>query len=348
MPMPHHQPEPRQLAFELPYSPEAAAALDAIVEHLLGGSEPNVPARVWAELDERGDLDAWHELETEGAIDWADPDAHDLDTLRWYDESADPYNRGPEPLDGCEFMLGSHRPNWLYDGGSRAKRPDGPLFVSARQLKHARRTAYPACDTRFCIDSGGFTELRKHGGWVTTPEEYVAQVRALAAQTGSLDWAAIQDWMVEDDALRCTGLSIEEHQRRTVASFLRLRELAPEIRWLPVIQGQNLEQYEAHVAMYREAGVWLQTMHRVGVGSVCRRQSTSEIEGLLAGLAARGLKLHGFGVKTQGLRAAAEHLASADSLAWSLDARRAGEGKQNCQHVAEDFRAKMRRIEGVL
>ena len=337
----------QQTTITWPYSSEAVSTMDAIVVSLLGG--PDVPSfsdATWAELEGRGDLDAWAELEEEGQIDWADPDAHDLDTIRWYDATEDPHARGPEPVEECEFMLGSHRPNWLHSG-RRARRPAGPLFVSARQLRERRKSAYPACDVRFCVDSGGFTELRKYGGWKTTPEQYAAEVVALAEQTGTLDWAAIQDWMVEDDALQATGRSLEDHQRLSVESFLRLRELAPAIRWLPVLQGQTVNDYLVHLEMYRRAGVHLETMGRVGVGSVCRRQSGREIAELLGTLAARGLRLHGFGVKTAGLEMAAQFLASSDSLAWSLGARKRFPGAQNSIEVAEEYRTRMLSIDGV-
>ena len=343
------------------YTEGALAALDSIVAHLVGGgAPPPIPDDVWGELDAAGDVDAWDALEREASaelgVDWADPDAHDLDTRRWYDQTADPYARGPEPLGACTFMLGTHRPNWLYPG-SRERAPAGPLFVSIRQLRHQRkgfadpkrRSRYPSCDTPYCIDSGGFTELRQSGGWVTSPETYAAEVQALDAQTGTLDWAATQDWMVEDDALRRTGLTVDEHQRRTVASFLRLRELAPEIRWLPVLQGQTLGDYLRHLRMFADAGVHLQTMGLVGVGSVCRRQGSDDIAGILGALAAQGLRLHGFGVKTGGLEKAAAALVSSDSLAWSLGARKRAEpGAANSIHVAEEYRDRMTSIEGVV
>lgn len=333
------------LPFVVDEARSAAAALLAAA--LAGEAPPHVPVRVLlaipaAELDE---IDAIAER-TRPRVDWADPDSFDAETAEWYDAFANPYARGPEPVERCEFYLGTHRPHWLYAAGSRERRPAGPLFVSARQLRHARHTAYPRCDTRYAIDSGGFTEIRKHGGWATSPEAYARQVSDLEASTGTLAWAAIQDWMVERDALACTGLDVAEHQRRTVASFLRLRELAPHVRWLPVLQGQTLDDYLAHVEMYAAAGVHLASIGRVGVGSVCRRQSTEEIATILAALAACGLRLHGFGVKTGGLERAAKHLASADSLAWSIGERYAG-GDANSQDAAEQYRDRMRAIAGV-
>lgn len=66
----------------------------------------------------------------------------------------------------------------------------------------------------------------------------------------------------------------------------------------------------------------LLSFDRVGLGSVCRRQNSLSIGIIASSLAAEGIKLHGFGVKTQGLELYGEHLASWDSLAWSYDARR--------------------------
>lgn len=140
-----------------------------------------------------------------------------------------------------------------------------------------------------------------------------------------------------------TGLSVEEHQRRSVASALRLRELAPEVPWTPVLQGWEPEDYFRHVEMYRAAGVDLWAVPVVGVGSVCRRQHTEEAEGFLRRLAALGLRLHGFGFKALGLERVHDVLQSSDSLAWSFAARRrpplpdcvaVGEKHKNCANCA--------------
>ena len=45
------------------------------------------------------------------------------------------------------------------------------------------------------------------------------------------------------------------------------------------------------------------------------------------------LPLHGFGFKTQGLLRGAKHLRSADSLAWSYDARFSRIRLPGCKHM---------------
>ncbi len=221
-----------------------------------------------------------------------------------------------------KFYLGTHMVNWL---GTL----NVPLFVARQRLarvKSLRRATAP-----YAIDSGAFTELRKHGRWTVPAEVYAREVVAWSAQVGRPDFAAIQDWMCEPFMLERTGRTVAYHQAATVASYLELRELAPSVNWLPVLQGYRLCEYLLHVNAYARAGVDLTKLPLVGLGSVCRRQATGEIRLIATSLHSRGLKLHGFGVKTLGLALYADKLASADSLAWSYDARN-GRPLPRCSH----------------
>ncbi|MGV9772603.1 deazapurine DNA modification protein DpdA family protein [Streptosporangium sp. NPDC003464] len=227
------------------------------------------------------------------------------------------------PSNQALFYLGAHQPHWLW-------RVSFPLFVSHRQL--ARRVMLHPATCQWALDSGGFTELQRHGRWTVTPEQYVSAVRRYRDQIGRLDWVAPQDWMCEPAIIHGgywggqhfagTGLSVAEHQHRTVANYLHLRELAPEVPFIPVLQGWQLGDYLTCAELYQTAGVDLAALPRVGLGSVCRRQSTTEITQIVTTLARAGLRLHGFGVKTGGLHRYGPRLASADSMAWSYSARR--------------------------
>lgn len=224
-----------------------------------------------------------------------------------------------------KFYLGTHMEGWL-------DRTDVSLFVSHRRL--VRRRTLPRAQGRWALDSGGFTELSMHGRWITTPSSYVTAVRRYRDEIGGLDWAAPQDWMCEPFMLAKTGLTVADHQAHTVASVLELRALAPDLPFVPVLQGWVLDDYLACLDLYTNAGIDLTAEPTVGIGSVCRRQSTIEIYDICAALAARDIRLHGFGVKTLGLRDYARHLHSADSMAWSYNARRnppiAGHTHRSC------------------
>jgi hypothetical protein len=228
------------------------------------------------------------------------------------------------------FYLGTHKTQWL----GFPQFVDVPLFISHRAL--AVRARMPRAVTRWSLDSGGFTELSMYGEWRTPPGEYVDAVYRYTDEIGRLDWASPQDWMCEDVMLAKTGLTVEAHQKLTVESVCQLRAAAPDLPFIPVLQGQAVDDYLDHVEQYAAAGIDLRAEPIVGVGSVCRRQATAEIGELVTELAATGLALHGFGVKKAGLLRYGQHLASADSMAWSFSARyeppMAGHTHKACQN----------------
>lgn len=256
--------------------------------------------------------------------------------------------------DDPTFYLGTHRPNWLWTASD-----DVPLFPTFGELRK-RKTPFPRATTRWALDSGGFTELKKHGQWTVTPEEYIDLVRRCRDELGGMEWASPQDWMCEPWIIEGgwhggqfyagTGLTVAEHQARTIDNLLTLRDMAPDLPFIPVLQGWELADYHRHADAYNAAGIDLTAEPVVGIGSVCRRQATGQIAGVFDSLMGRGLRMHGFGVKTSGLSIYADALTSADSLAWSYQARkwaRAGWrgpcGKNtcaNCLHFALDWRAR--------
>lgn len=243
------------------------------------------------------------------------------------------------------FYLGTDSPAWL------TQLDDVPLFISHRRLAR-RRTPFEAATSPWALDSGGFTELKMYGGWTTGPEEYVDAVRRYASELGRLEWASPQDWMCEPWVISGgpgfvgTHLSVLEHQHRTVDNYCELRDLAPEVPFVPVLQGWAVDDYLRCIDLYAAAGVDVLTAPRVGIGSVCRRQATSEIALVFDTLEDAGLRdsMHGFGVKMAGVTAYADRLASADSLAWSFWARQDSHkrrarneppppcGKRTCSH----------------
>src|SRR5262249_28061257 len=140
--------------------------------------------------------------------------------------------------------------------------------------------------------------------------------------------------------VRCvgTGLTEEEHQRRTVASFQELTGLWPRYSnrpspFIPVVQGGSPEAYLRCRQMYLDAGVLLGEEYPLaGVGWGCRLQSTGQIAAVARALGSLNLELHWFGLKLTGLnrpelqrditsRYSYAGTQSLDSASWSLDAR---------------------------
>ncbi len=221
------------------------------------------------------------------------------------------------------FYLGTHQPAWLG-------RLDLPLFISHRRLAGYR--TLPVARHAWALDSGAFSELAQYGRWTVPTTAYVASVRRYSDEIGKLAWAAPQDWMCEPFILARTGLSVVEHQRRTIANYITLRTLAPTLPFIPVLQGWAIRDYRRCFLMYRAKGIDLSSEPLVGLGSVCRRQATDEIARIVMTLANFGLRLHGFGVKTTGLLRYGQYLANADSLAWSFRGRHMA----GCAHSPPD------------
>ena len=198
------------------------------------------------------------------------------------------------------------------------------------------------------MDSGGFTELSMHGRWTVDPSQYADEIERAASEIGGLDWAAPQDWMCEPQIIAQTGLTVEEHQRRSVASVVGLRAMVRTVNVIPVIQGWEIDDYHRCVDLYAAAGIDLTAEPVVGVGTVCRRQSTAEGRQIVESLAASGIRIHGFGVKISGLREYGDVMVSADSMAWSFAARKspplAGcshKSCANCRKYAMGWRARV-------
>ncbi len=239
------------------------------------------------------------------------------------------------------FYLGTHRPSWLG-------KTDVDLFVSNRTLQG--RKTYPRALGQWALDSGGFSELTMFGGWETSPEQYVANVRLYRDEIGGLQWAAPQDWMCEPQIIARTFLSVRQHQERTVENFLHLRSIAPDLPFVPVLQGWTVSDYEWCANLYGQAGVNLWKEPLIGLGSVCRRQATGEIEVIAERLTGYGLRLHGFGVKSAGLSRYGGFLESSDSMAWSFTARHSAplvgcthKACSNCLRYALKWRAHVMR-----
>jgi hypothetical protein len=148
-----------------------------------------------------------------------------------------------------------------------------------------------------------------------------------------MQWAATQDWMCEESILEKTGFDIPTHQLITVMNYLDLKWLAPEIPWVPVLQGWTGRDYFRHVDLYRRHGVDLEKLPLVGMGSVCRRAHFGNVFGTILELRHMGIRLHGFGMKMTALAHLGEYLESSDSLAWSFDARQGRQERmEGCTH----------------
>lgn len=213
------------------------------------------------------------------------------------------------------FFVGLHQP-------SDARRFDR-AFISVNRLRGRRK---PIEGAQWIMDSGAFTEISSHGEYRNSTAEYAEEVNRWSASPNPPLAAVSQDYMCEPFILEKTGLTVEEHQRRTIE---RYDAMAGEVRGtylMPVLQGFTPDEYAVHVRAYGDRlklGAW------VGVGSVCKRNTNvGAVVTILAAIKRErpDIRLHGFGLKITALMEGAirDMLHTADSMAWSYAARMAG------------------------
>ena len=229
-----------------------------------------------------------------------------------------------------DFYLGADDPYWLG-------KVDFPLMVARQRLfrEGAHRRPLPTAQVPWVLDSGGFTQLHKYGRFPFEADQYVSEVLRLSDEVGNLRWAAPMDWMCEAGALKMTGLTVAEHQKRTVHNFLDLRQRLGSLV-IPVLQGWERDDYLRCADLYTDEGVDLHTEATVGLGSICRRNADEQIIEIVEAL--DGLRLHAYGVKGRPLRRLAPLLASSDSMAWSYRARRGGRAPGGTHRRGTDCR----------
>lgn len=217
---------------------------------------------------------------------------------------------------GLRFYVGLHQPG------------DAKHFASACvSINRLRSRKKPLACPDVLVDSGAFTELHQHGRYRHSVEEYAADLRRIhESGVASISAAVAQDYMCEPFMLAKTGLTVEDHQRLTIERYDALVACGLPFPILPVLQGYAPADYVRHIRAYGARltpGMW------VGVGSVCKRNSSpDQIVAVLSAIYDErpDLRLHGFGVKITALQhpRVRELLYSADSMAWSFNARKNG------------------------
>lgn len=237
------------------------------------------------------------------------------------------------------FFVGLHQP-------SDAQHFEA-AFVSVNRIRK-RKSAFAVGD--WIMDSGAFTTIFKHGGYPEPVSAYADQIRRWK-DNGRLLAAVAQDYMCEADMLARTGLTVADHQRLTIERYDALLSEDTGVYIMPVLQGYSSREYLSHIEQYGERlkpGMW------VGVGSICKRNSNPmAIWRVLDSIkdARPDLRLHGFGLKKTSLQdpIIRDMLYTADSMAWSFAARKAGgnsndwrEAKAFIQDIADRIVASMR------
>jgi hypothetical protein len=221
--------------------------------------------------------------------------------------------------DGLRFYWTAHPGDLM-----RSRLPEGMhvmLVASAhwdpRQKRLRVRRPPPDHCASLAIDSGGYTAARRWSTYPWSPTQYAdwAQESALGLP---LDWLACMDYACETGVDRQTLATNRERIRATHDLEDLCRAAAPHLPWLPVLQGDSLE--ERHFDLAHRALRGLTPTRLAGIGSICGRGCTSArttLRYLRDQLP--GVRFHGFGLHVQALDAPDVHATvnSWDSYAWT-------------------------------
>lgn len=223
-----------------------------------------------------------------------------------------------------KFYLGVHKPCH-----TKVIHPV-PFMMSVRRIQTRKKHIW---GDDWLLDSGGFSELQINGCYTISEEEYVEVIMRHRPKL-----AFCQDWMCEDIMLEKTGLTILDHQQRTLDSYLSLSEYTPRIA--PVLQGMELEEYLHHASMHESWGVDMSQVF--GLGSVCRRSTTIAPVDIVVGIKEHYpmMKIHAFGVKTDAFKhmRLLDNLYSADSMAWCMWGWRNPQSCDDCPYERRQCR----------
>ncbi len=185
------------------------------------------------------------------------------------------------------------------------------LTGAATQAKNRKNF----CPNNWILDCGSF------GGFHLEIKEYADQIERWCG-CGQLDAVVAPDYLCQPQHLRRSNKSVVEHQKATIANYDALRQIINKVYIMPTLQGLCKHDYIEHLKQYGDLlplGAW------VGVGSLVGRHPKT-IAAILSGIkeVRQDLRLHGFGCGKRSLRygEVTQRLWSADTMAWSLAARR--------------------------
>jgi hypothetical protein len=176
----------------------------------------------------------------------------------------------------------------------------------------------------FCIDSGGFTAARKWGKYPWTHQQYVDFIREMSRDIPVV-FCANMDYACECSVNRSKYNTNIARINATIQNEITLRELATDLPWLPVLQGDSFEERLEDLAL--RSSINLLPKEYAGIGSVCGRGIQGAINTLrFYANQLPGVKYHAFGMHIKALDdpVVFSVTRSWDSYSWSW-----GRGKRN-------------------
>lgn len=172
------------------------------------------------------------------------------------------------------------------------------MLVAAAHWDNDRgrfRISRPPADhvASICVDSGGFTAARRWGQYPWTTTQYTAFIRAVSRDV-PLDFCACLDYACERGVNRETYATNVDRIDATIANEALCKATDAALPWLPVMQGDTLEERAYDLARRRE--LQMLPSAYAGIGSVCGRgaRAARRVVKFYAG-ELPGVRFHAFG-----------------------------------------------------
>ena len=197
------------------------------------------------------------------------------------------------------------------------------------------RVVRPPADhvSSIVIDSGGFTAAKRWGSYPWTHQQYVDWIRATSRDV-ILDFCAVMDYACEPNVDRSILATNKDRIKATIKNEMELKRIAPDLPWLPVLQGDNL--LERAYDLDRRCKLGALPAGYAGLGSVCGR-GAGGAKSVVKFYADQlpGVRYHGFGMHIQALDDDAVYNAirSWDSYSWNW-----GRGQKDMDRPVEYLR----------
>lgn len=211
-------------------------------------------------------------------------------------------------------------------GEQRDYMPDAPyLFPASSWAKNGglRPMRLPKHLTQVSADSGGFVATFKWGDYRYSLSQYVEWLEGFRPA-----WSATMDYCCEPEITEKMGIVKERQERTSAMAYRAWKEYRDTAwAWTPTIQGWEVADYERHAQELKPLIYEMKRKYgdnpafRVGIGTLCRRASTSMIQQVVLTVAniLDDIPLHLWGVKLGAIQSGVElkNVVSADSAAWS-------------------------------
>jgi len=186
------------------------------------------------------------------------------------------------------------------------------------------------------LDSGGFSFFTKYSEYPFSVKEYVEWIHEMQKiNNGKVKYVATMDYPCEPSINRKAFSSNKERIEKTVENAIKCFKNEIPAKWIPVLQGYNLDEYVFCLNLYKKHGI---LTDYIAVGSMCKRSNISEIVKIVHEIKKnyKG-KIHLFGLAIKALqnKALFDMIYSCDTIGYTFASKTVEETFEKMRKLVE-------------